>query len=310
MLNNAQIRQVVALALAEDLGKGDVTTSSLIPSEKIGVASILAKEEGILAGVEIAEEVFRQVDAELKVKVSLKDGVKINTGDVIATVVGKIASILKAERTALNFLQRLSGIATETNKYVKAVEGLPVQIMDTRKTTPGLRVLEKYAVKVSGGKNHRMHLGDGILIKDNHLAALRSDGLSIKEIIARARQNAPLSLRAAPSQSPEVMRKGRRVKGNSSLITHHPSLIELEVSTTQGALEAAEAGADVIMLDNMSLEDMRQAVKAVHGRALVEASGGITLDTVRAVAETGVDFVSVGALTHSVKALDISLELE
>ena len=281
MLNNAQIRQVVDLALAEDLGKGDVTTNSLIPNEKMGVASILAKEEGILAGVEIAEEVFRQVDAELKVKTLLKDGAKVGSGDVIATVAGKIASILKAERTALNFLQRLSGIATETNRYVKAVEGLPVRIMDTRKTTPGLRVLEKYAVKVGGGKNHRMHLGDGILIKDNHLAALRNDGLSIKEIIARARQDAP-----------------RGVK------------VELEVGTPQGALEAAEAGADVIMLDNMSLEDMRQAVKAVHGRALVEASGGITINTVRAVAETGVDFISVGALTHSVKALDISLELE
>jgi len=281
MLNNAQIRQIIALALAEDLGKGDVTTNSLIPDEKIGVASILAKEEGILAGVEIAEEVFRRVDPKLKIKVWLKDGAKIGSGDMIAVVEGRIASILKAERTVLNFLQRLSGIATEANRYVKAVEGLPVRIMDTRKTTPCLRVLEKYAVKVGGGKNHRMHLGDGILIKDNHLAALRSEGLSIKEIIARARQNAPGGVK-----------------------------VEMEVNTLQGALEAAEAGADVIMLDNMRLEDMRQAVKAVHGRVLVEASGGITLGTVRAVAETGVDFISVGALTHSVKALDISLKLE
>ena len=280
MLNNAQIRQIIALALAEDLAKGDVTTNSLIPDEKIGVASILAQEEGILAGVEIAEEVFRQVDTKLKIKVWLKDGAKVGSGDMIAVVEGRIASILKAERTVLNFLQRLSGIATEANRYVKAVEGLPVRIMDTRKTTPCLRVLEKYAVKVGGGKNHRMHLGDGILIKDNHLAALRSEGLSIKEIIARARQNAPGGVK-----------------------------VELEVNTPQGALEAAEAGADVIMLDNMRLEDMRQAVKAVHGRALIEASGGITLDTVRAVAETGVDFISVGALTHSVKVLDISLEL-
>ena len=281
MLNNAQIRQIIDLALAEDLGKGDVTTNSLIPDEKIGVASILAKEEGILAGVEIAEEVFRRVDTKLKIKVWLKDGAKVGSGDMIAVVEGRIASILKAERTALNFLQRLSGIATEANRYVKAVEGLPVRIMDTRKTTPCLRVLEKYAVKVGGGKNHRMHLGDGILIKDNHLAALRSEGLSIKEIIARARQNAPGGVK-----------------------------VEMEVNTPQGALEAAEAGADVIMLDNMRLKDMRQAIKAVHGRALVEASGGITLDTVRAVAETGVDFISVGALTHSVKALDISLKLE
>ena len=281
MLNNAQIRQIIALALAEDLAKGDVTTNSLIPDEKIGVASILAQEEGILAGVEIAEEVFRQVDTKLKIKVWLKDGAKVGSGDMIAVVEGRIASILKAERTVLNFLQRLSGIATEANRYVKAVEGLPVRIMDTRKTTPCLRVLEKYAVKVGGGKNHRIHLGDGILIKDNHLAALRSEGLSIKEIIARARQNAPGGVK-----------------------------VELEVNTPQGALEAAEAGADVIMLDNMRLEDMRQAVKAVHGRALIEASGGITLDTVRAVAETGVDFISVGALTHSVKALDISLKLD
>lgn len=281
MLNNAQIRQIIALALAEDLGKGDVTTNSLIPDEKIGVASILAKEEGILAGVEIAEELFRQVDPKLKIKVWLKDGAKIGSGDMIAVVEGRIASILKAERTVLNFLQRLSGIATEANRYVKAVEGLPVRIMDTRKTTPCLRVLEKYAVKVGGGKNHRMHLGDGILIKDNHLAALRNEGLGIKEIIARARQNASGGVK-----------------------------VEMEVNTPQGALEAAEAGADVIMLDNMRLEDMRQAVKAVHGRALVEASGGITLGTVRAVAETGVDFISVGALTHSVKALDISLKLE
>ena len=281
MLNNAQIRQIIALALAEDLGKGDVTTNSLIPDEKIGVASILAKEEGILAGVEIAEELFRQVDPKLKIKVWLKDGAKIGSGDMIAVVEGRIASILKAERTVLNFLQRLSGIATEANRYVKAVEGLPVRIMDTRKTTPCLRVLEKYAVKVGGGKNHRMHLGDGILIKDNHLAALRNEGLGIKEIIARARQNAPGGVK-----------------------------VEMEVNTLQGALEAAEAGADVIMLDNMRLEDMRQAVKAVHGRVLVEASGGITLGTVRAVAETGVDFISVGALTHSVKALDISLKLE
>jgi len=303
MLNNAQIRQIIALALAEDLGKGDVTTNSLIPDEKIGVASILAKEEGILAGVEIAEEVFRQVDTKLKIKVWLKDGAKVGSGDMIAVVEGRIASILKAERTALNFLQRLSGIATEANRYVKAVEGLPVRIMDTRKTTPCLRVLEKYAVKVGGGKNHRMHLGDGILIKDNHLAALRNEGLSIKEIIAKARQNAPLPLRATPSLS----LRGAKRRSN---LQAKQTQIELEVRTVPEAMEAAEAGADVIMLDNMRLEDMRQAVKAVHGRALVEASGGITLDTVRAVAETGVDFISVGALTHSVKALDISLKLE
>jgi len=239
------------------------------------------KSEGILAGIEVAKKVFHQVDPGLRMDVLLEDGTKIKASDVIARVEGKVANILKAERVALNFLQRLSGIATETNRYVEAVEGLPVHIMDTRKTTPSLRVLEKYAVRVGGGENHRMNLGDGILIKDNHLAALRSRGLSLKEIIAKAQQNAP-----------------KRLK------------IEVEVKTVPEALEAAEAGADIVMLDNMSLGDIRQAVKMIHGRALIEASGGITLDKVRAVAETGVDFISVGALTHSVKALDISLEVE
>jgi len=276
----SQTKKIIDLALAEDLGKGDITSKSLIPQGKVGVASILVKEKGILAGGEIAEEVFHRVDAKLKIEVSLKDGAEVGSGDVIATVKGKVASILKAERTALNFLQRLSGIATETNRYVKAVEGLPVRIMDTRKTTPGLRVVEKYAVKVGGGKNHRMHLGDAVLIKDNHLVALRSEGLGIREIVEKAWQNAPPSTR-----------------------------IEVEVKTPQEALEAAEAGASVIMLDNMSIDAMREVVKMIHGVASIEASGKITLDKVRAVAETGVDFISVGALTHSARALDISLEL-
>lgn len=280
MLSNAQVKQLVDRALAEDLGRGDITTETLIPGKRPGRASIVAKEGGILAGGDIARQVFRQVDPELKVSLLVEDGAKLGAGDVIATVEGMAAGILKAERTALNFLQRLSGIATETNRYVKAVEGLPVRIMDTRKTTPGLRVLEKYAVKVGGGKNHRMHLGDGILIKDNHLAALRGDGLSIKEIIEQAQQNTASSAK-----------------------------IEVEVRTSQEAMEAAEAGANIIMLDNMGVDDMREVVKMLRGVALIEASGKITLDTVRAVAETGVDFISVGALTHSTRALDISLEL-
>jgi nicotinate-nucleotide pyrophosphorylase (carboxylating) len=281
MLDKAQVKGLVDLALAEDLGRGDVTTNSLIPEKKTGVASILAQEKGILAGGEVARQVFHQVDPELKVRFRVKDGAALSPGEVIATVEGRAASILKAERTALNFLQRLSGIATETNRYVKAVEGLPVRILDTRKTAPGLRALEKYAVKVGGGKNHRMHLGDGVLIKDNHRAALQSEGLSIREIIARIWSN-------TPSATP----------------------VEIEVNTPQEALEAAEAGANIVMLDNMSLDDMRQAVKMLRGVALIEASGKITLDTVRAVAETGVDFISVGAITHSARALDISLELE
>jgi nicotinate-nucleotide pyrophosphorylase (carboxylating) len=277
-----QIEDIIDRALAEDLGKGDVTTDALIPGDRRGTGFIVAKKEGILAGINVAKQVFHRVDPELKVDVLLEDGARIEPGSKIARVSGSIASILKAERVALNFLQRLSGIASETNRYVKRVEGLPVRIMDTRKTTPGLRSLEKYAVRVGGGQNHRMSLGDGILIKDNHLAALRSQGLNIKQIVTKARSS---------TQRSECW-------------------IEVEAVTVSEALEAVEAGANIVMLDNMSLEDMRKAVKSIHGRALIEASGGITLGNVRAVAETGVDFISIGALTHSATALDISLELE
>jgi nicotinate-nucleotide pyrophosphorylase (carboxylating) len=290
-----QIEEIIGRALAEDLGKGDVTTEALIPGDQRGAGFIVAKKEGILAGTEAAKQVFHWVDPELEVEILLVDGARIKPGNKVAKVSGSIASILKAERVALNFLQHLSGIASETNRYVEAVKGLPVRIMDTRKTTPVLRSLEKYAVRVGGGGNHRMNLGDGILIKDNHLAALRSQGLNIKEIIAKARQNAPLSLRGAKRRSNLQARQTQ---------------VEVEVGTVSEALEAVEAGADIVMLDNMNLEDMRKAVTSIHGRALIEASGGITLDNVRAVAETGVDFISIGALTHSVRALDISLELE
>ncbi len=294
MLTEAQIEEIVDRALVEDLGWGDATTEALIPGDQEGIASIMAKEEGILAGIDIANKVFQRVDPALRVAILIADGAQINPGSMIAKVEGNVASILKAERVALNFLQRLSGIASETNRYVKAVEGLPVRIMDTRKTTPSLRSMEKYAVWVGGGQNHRMNLGDGILIKDNHLAALRSRGLTLHEVVTKARKDAPLSLQGAKQRS---NLKARQTQ------------IEVEVKTPQEAEEAAEAGADIIMLDNMSLVNMRQAVKSIHGRALIEASGGITLDKVRAIAETGVDFISVGALTHSVKALDISLEL-
>ncbi len=277
----SQVEQLIDQALAEDLGSGDVTTEALIPKAQQGRASIVAKARGILAGVEVAKQVFLKADPELKLAILIEDGAEVKPGDIVTKIEGRVASILKAERIALNFLQRLSGIASETGHYVQAVKGLPVQITDTRKTTPGLRTLEKYAVRVSGGKNHRMHLGDGILIKDNHLAALCHQGLSIKEIVTKARQKA----------SPKLK-------------------IEVEVKTPQEAVEAAEAGADIIMLDNIGLEDMRQAVQLIRGRALIEASGGITLDRVRAVAETGVDLISIGALTHSAKALDISLELD
>ena len=276
-----QIEQLIELAVREDLGHGDITTDSLIPDSELASASIIAKAHGIVAGIEVAKQVFLKVDPDTKVEILVKDGDSVKTGDVIARVQGRASSILKAERLALNFLQRLSGIATETARYVQAVNGLPVSITDTRKTTPGLRLLEKYAVRMGGGKNHRMHLGDGVLIKDNHLAILRRQGRSIKDIIAQVRQKIPPGTR-----------------------------IEIEVRTPQEAHEAADAGADIIMLDNMSLDEMRRSVKLIAGRALVEASGGMTLDKVRAVAETGVDLISVGALTHSAKALDISLELD
>ena len=279
--SKSQIEEIIDDALAEDLGKGDVTTEVLIPGDLQGTGFITVKEEGILAGAGVAKQVFHRVDPELKVEFLLKDGARVKSGTKVARVSGNIASILKAERVALNFLQRLSGIASDTNRYVERVEGSPVRIMDTRKTTPGLRLLEKYAVTVGGGKNHRMNLGDGILIKDNHLATLRSQGLNIRETVARARQNAP-----------------------------HRLSVEIEVRTASEALEAVEAGVDIIMLDNMNLEEMRKAVESIHGRALIEASGGITLDNVRAVAETGVNSISVGALTHSARALDINLELE
>jgi len=279
--NIQQVEQLIERALAEDLGQGDVTTEALVSDDEQGKASITAKARGIIAGTEVAKQVFLKIDPQLKVDILVDDGVEVRPKNVIARIEGKCASILKAERVALNFLQHLSGIASETARYVKAIKGLPAQITDTRKTTPGLRALEKYAVAVGGGKNHRMHLGDGILIKDNHLSALRRQGLSMKEIVARARQETTNTLR-----------------------------IEIEVKTPQEAVEAADAGADVIMLDNMDLQDMRQAVRLVKGRAIIEASGGITLDRVRAVAKTGVDLISIGALTHSAKALDISLELE
>ena len=275
------IEEVIERALAEDLGQGDVTTAALISMHQPGVGFIVIKEEGVLAGIGLTKQVFQRVDPQLEVELLLEDGARVKPGSKAAKVTGSFASILKGERVALNFLQRLSGIASETSRYVESVHGLPVRIMDTRKTTPGLRSLEKYAVRIGGGQNHRMSLGDGILIKDNHLAALRNQGLNIKEILAKARQNAPQRL-----------------------------VVEVEVGTVQEALEAVEAGADIVMLDNMDIEDMREAVKSIHGRALVEASGGITLDNVRAVAETGVDSISIGALTHSVKALDIGLELQ
>ncbi len=280
-LSDAEVANIINLALAEDVGHGDITSEALIPPDQTGKAVILAKEPGILAGGDIARLIFQQVDPSLKVAILIADGAKIKPGDQIATIAGRVISILKAERVALNFVQRLSGIASLTAQYVAEASGTTAVITDTRKTTPGLRLLEKYAVRLGGGQNHRFHLGDGILIKDNHLTALRAQGLTLQQIVAQAKANAPAGMK-----------------------------VEVEVTTTEEALDAATAGADIIMLDNMSPDEMRRVVALVAGRAKIEASGGITLANVGQIARTGVDIISIGALTHSPKALDISLELE
>ncbi len=280
-LPEEQIDNIIDLALAEDISHGDVTSEALIPPELQGKASMLVKATGIVAGGEVARRVFHKVDPSLQIEVLIKDGTRVKPGDRVATVSGRVASILKAERVALNFLQRLSGIASLTAQYVAKTRGLAVNITDTRKTTPGIRLLEKYAVRMGGGQNHRLHLGDGILIKDTHLAALRALGMNLKDIVARAKQNTPTGLK-----------------------------VEVEVTTAEEATDAIEAGADIIMLDNMSPDEMRRVVSSVPSQVKIEASGGITLANVRAAAETGVNIISIGALTHSPKALDISLELE
>ena len=280
-LSEERIDNIVDLALSEDISHGDITSEVLIPPELNGKASILIKEKGTLAGIEIAKRVFLHVDPSLKMEVLIEDGNSVKPGDIAATISGKVISILKAERVTLNFLQRLSGIASLTAQFVAKTRGLNVVITDTRKTTAGLRPLEKYAVRMGGGKNHRFHLGDGILIKDTHIAALRALGTSLKDIVVKAKQNAP-----------------------------HGVSVEVEVANTQEAMEALDAGADIIMLDNMSPDEMQQAVDLISGQARIEASGGITLANVRQAAEAGVDIISIGALTHSPRALDISLELE
>jgi len=279
-LSGPQLEHIVINALAEDLAWGDITTDALVPYSLEGMATILAKSEGVLAGTEVAALVFNRVDSALKVKLVLEDGARLKPGYVIGIITGSVASILRAERTALNFLQRLSGIATETSLFVEKVKDCKAVILDTRKTTPGMRFLEKYAVRVGGGKNHRYHLGAGVLIKDNHLAALARLGIPMAQAVRQAREHVP-----------------------------HELKVEIEVTTTQQAREAAAAGADIVMLDNMNIEEMRQVVSELKGKVLLEASGGVTLKTIRSIAETGVDFISIGALTHSARTLDISLEM-
>ena len=280
-LPDKALDNIINSALVEDVSHGDITSEVLVPPELSGKASVLVKEAGVLAGIDVAVRTFHQVDPLLKIETLIEDGHAIKPGDIIATITGSVASILKAERTALNFLQRLSGIASLTALYVTKTRGGKACITDTRKTTPGLRLLEKYAVRMGGGRNHRMHLGDAILIKDTHLAALRALGMSLKDMVAQAKQNAPQG-----------------------------TTVEVEVANVPEAMAAIEGGADIIMLDNMSPEEMKRAVTLIGGQAQVEASGGITLENILQVATAGVDIISIGALTHSVRALDISLELE
>jgi nicotinate-nucleotide pyrophosphorylase (carboxylating) len=262
-------------ALAEDMPHGDITSESVIPAGSRSEAYFLAKEEGVLAGLPVASRVFQRIDPSIIFIERFREGSLFHQSDKLARVKGPTVALLKGERTALNFLQRLCGVATVTRKFVEAVAGTKTRILDTRKTTPGLRLLEKYAVRTAGGSNHRISLSDMVLIKDNHLRRVGS----VSEAVRRARA---------------AVRPGVRV--------------EVEAADLLMVREALAAKADMIMLDNMSLEMMRQAVGLAAGRVPLEASGNMTLDRVRAVAETGVDFISVGALTHSAKAVDISLD--
>lgn len=271
------VRRLIDLALEEDLGRGDVTSEALIPPDREAVGALTVKASGVIAGLEVTGAVFRAVNPVLGWKLLAGDGEAVEPGKVVARVSGPARSILAAERTALNFLQRLSGTATLAARYVEAVRGTKARLVDTRKTTPGWRWLEKMAVRAGGAHNHRLDLAGGVLIKDNHLALSGND---IAGAVQAARARAPHALR-----------------------------VEIEVTDLTGVEAALDAGAEIILLDNMTTEEMRQAVEMAAGRALLEASGGITLETVRAVAETGVDLISCGALTHSAPALDISLEI-
>jgi len=269
-------REAVARALAEDLGPGDVTTLATVPAGGPSRARIIAREAGIIAGLPAAQMVFETLDAEAAFRADHRDGDRVSAGETVAGIEALTAAILSGERTALNFLQRMSGIATQTARYVAAVSGAKAKILDTRKTAPGLRALDKWAVRAGGGQNHRFGLYDGVLIKDNHLRA--AGGVAAAVAAARA---------GAAGKT-----------------------IEVEVEDLAQLDEALAAGADVVLLDNMDLERLAAAVARVAGRAKTEVSGGVTLETVRAIAELGVDFISIGALTHSVRALDIALELE
>lgn len=275
------LKRLAAAALAEDVADGDLTTDLVVPTGLRASARLVARSPGVACGLHLARAVFQELDPRAEVDLLVDDGDPVEPGTSLAAIRGEARAILTAERVALNFVARLSGVATLTRQYVQAVEGTGARIVDTRKTTPGLRALEKYAVRCGGGRNHRMSLSDGFMLKDNHRAALKRAGVPVPEAVADARR-----------------RMG------------HGVFVTVEADTLDEVAEALDAGADGILLDNMSAEQMARAVERVAGAAVTEASGGITLATVRAAAESGVDIISVGALTHSAPALDVALELD
>jgi nicotinate-nucleotide pyrophosphorylase (carboxylating) len=277
-MRHSALQELVKSALQEDGAFNDITTLATVVSDRRSRGTLVARENGVMCGVPIALEAFRQLDAKVSIRVDHEDGSRINAGDAVLFVTGHARALLSAERVALNFLQRLSGIATITARFVDAVRGTNAKILDTRKTTPGWRSLEKYAVRAGGGTNHRMDLSTGVLIKDNHLAALDGD---IARAVARAREQAAPGIK-----------------------------IEVECDRVEQVVRAVEAGADIVMLDNMAPPVLAECVRLVAGRAILEASGGVTLSTVRAIADTGVDWISVGALTHSARAIDLALDFE
>ena len=275
-LDKLYIHDTIMNALKEDMPLGDITTDNIISEAEVSKAEFLAKQDAVIAGLDIAKYVFEILDSSVVFKALVKDGDKVKKGDIIAEVSGSTRALLKGERTALNFLQRLSAIATMTDRYVIKVQDLPVKIADTRKTTPGLRLLEKYAVSAGGGSNHRFSLSDGVLIKDNHIAAAGG----ITNAVERVRGSIP-----------------------------HTVKIEVEVESMEEVQEALDCKADIIMLDNMSTQQMEEAVRLINKRALVEASGNMTEETIYDVALTGVDIISIGKLTHSAKSIDISMNI-
>ena len=280
-LTAAEIRRAVRVALAEDLGGGDATTLATVPANAKSVALLRARESLTVAGIQFAEIAFKQLSPKIKIEKLARDGQKVAAGKTLLKISGSSRAILSAERVALNFVQRLSGVAAATALFANEIKGFHAKILDTRKTTPGWRRFEKYAVKCGGGKNHRIGLFDMVLIKDNHLVALRGEKPNaVAAAILRARKKFP------------------KLK------------VEVEADTLAQVAQAADAGADIILLDNMTITQLRRAVKIVRGYAKTEASGGVNLKTVRAIAATGVDFISVGAITHSARAMDIGLDFE